>query len=84
MARDGPCLAWATVDPRLYMRIRGVLSRRIADGTLPSGTRLNIGTIADEFDVSRDTVQHAIGLLAGDGLIERYEGLGWFVTERKD
>lgn len=67
-------------DPRLYRRIHAALSQRIADGTLPPGTRLNIGALADEFGSSRDSVQKALQLLASDGLIERWEGLGWYVA----
>jgi len=67
------------VDPRLYIRIHAALSERIADGALPPGTRLNIGSISDEFDASRDTVQRAITMLADAGLVERWPGLGWYV-----
>jgi DNA-binding GntR family transcriptional regulator len=66
-------------DPRLYRRVYAALSARITDGTLPSGARLNIGALADEFDVSRDSVQRAIQLLAGEERVERFPGLGWFV-----
>jgi DNA-binding GntR family transcriptional regulator len=62
------------------MHVHAVLAQRIADGTLATGARLNIGTIADEFDVSRDSVQHALRLLADDGLVQRWPGLGWYVT----
>ena len=65
----------------MYRRIHGDLSQRIAEGKLASQTRLNIGAIADEYDVSRDTVQKAIGMLADEGLVERWPGLGWYVTE---
>lgn len=68
-------------DPRAYMRIYSQLKARIEAGTLAPETRLNIGLIADEHDVSRDTVQKALGLLERDGLIERYAGLGWYVAE---
>ncbi|MGH3226137.1 MAG: winged helix-turn-helix domain-containing protein [Streptosporangiaceae bacterium] len=67
-------------DPRLYMRIHAALSRRIADGTYPPGTRLNIGALADEWGTARDTVAHAVRLLEADGKVERFAGLGWFVT----
>ena len=66
----------------MYRRIHEKLSRQIADGTLTPETRLNIGALADEHDVSRDTVQRAIGLLADDGLVERWPGLGWYVAAR--
>lgn len=68
-------------DPRAYMRIYGQLKTRIEGGTLAPGARLNIGLIADEFDVSRDTVQKSLGLLEAAGLVERYAGLGWYVKE---
>jgi DNA-binding GntR family transcriptional regulator len=70
------------MDPRLFMHVYSVLKERIEDGTLIPGTRLNIGGIADEFGAGRDTVQRAIGMLAGDGLIVRWPGLGWYVAER--
>ena len=62
------------------MRVYAQLKARIASGQLPPDTRLNIGLLADEFDVSRDTVQKAFGMLESDGLIERYAGLGWYVA----
>lgn len=68
-------------DPRAYMRIYAQLKAQIEGGKLAAGARLNIGLIADEFDVSRDTVQKALGMLADAGLIERYAGLGWFVKD---
>lgn len=68
-------------DPRAYMRIYAQLKAQIEGGQLTAGARLNIGLIADEHDVSRDTVQKSIGMLESDGLIERYAGLGWFVKD---
>jgi DNA-binding GntR family transcriptional regulator len=66
-------------DPRKYMRIYRDLSERIADGRLPSGTLLNLGTLADDYDAARETVQHAVRLLADDGKVVRYPGIGWQV-----
>ena len=80
MSLSGTCLRLTGMDPRLYRRIYASLSQEIAEGTLAAGTRLNIGTIADEWNVGRDTVQKAINLLAADGLVERFPGLGWYVT----
>ncbi len=69
-------------DPRAYMRIYAQLKTAIAGGGLAPGARLNIGLIADEHDVGRDTVKRALSLLEGDGLAERWPGLGWFVAEQ--
>lgn len=63
------------------MRVYTQLKARIEGGQLAGGARLNIGLVADEFDVSRDTVQHAFQLLERDGLIERYAGTGWYVRD---
>lgn len=68
-------------DPRAYMRTYAQLKARIEGGQLAAGARLNIGLLADEFDVSRDTVQKALGLLEDEGLIERFAGLGWYVRD---
>lgn len=67
-------------DPRPNRRIYGVLSGRIGDGTYPPGARLNIGLLADEFEVTRTTVGKAMRLLEADGLVELFTGMGWFVT----
>lgn len=71
-------------DPRAYMRLYSQVRARISDGTLSPGDRLLIGALSDEFDVSRDTVQKALGLLERDGLAERWAGLGWYVAERQE
>jgi DNA-binding GntR family transcriptional regulator len=67
-------------DPRPHRRIYAVLAARIGDGTWPPGTRLSVGLIADEFDTTRTTVGKALRLLAGEGRIEFYAGMGWYVA----
>jgi DNA-binding GntR family transcriptional regulator len=66
-------------DPRLYVRIHADLAAQIAGGTLPPGARINIGAVANRYTVARETVQKAIKLLADDGLVTRYPGVGWIV-----
>ena len=66
-------------DPRSYMRVFDTLLDRIESGALPVETRLNIGDLALEFCVSRDTVQRAFTMLAERGKILRFKGLGWYV-----
>jgi DNA-binding GntR family transcriptional regulator len=66
-------------DPRLYVRIHADLAAQIVDGRLPSGTRLNIGALAASYAVARETVQRSIGMLADEGLVTRYPGVGWIV-----
>jgi DNA-binding GntR family transcriptional regulator len=40
-----------------------------------------IGRLADEFEVSRDTVQRSIQMLSDEGKVTRWPGLGWYVSE---
>lgn len=68
-----------TGDPRRYMRVYEYLREQIAQGELRPGTILNIGLIADQRDVSRPTVAHALQLLEADGKVKRYPGIGWQV-----
>lgn len=67
-------------DPRLYQRIYAEMSARIDSGSWPSGTRINIGALADEFAAGRDSVKHALALLGAEGRVQRWPGLGWFVA----
>ncbi len=70
------------MDPRRYRQIYAVLSQRIADGTYAPGSPLPpLGALADEFDVNRDTAQHAVHMLADEGKVVRFPGLGWYVAE---
>ena len=70
-------------DPRIYLRIAGELRRRIeagefaADGKLPS-----VRTLMQAYEVAYDTAQHAMQTLEAQGLVRRYPGRGYYVTER--
>jgi len=55
---------------------------RIRDGRLPAGTRLPAdGELAAKYQISRDTVRQALALLVNEGLIERVQGRGTFVSQ---
>ena len=70
------------VDPRRYRQIYAELSARIEGGTYPPGSPLPpIGRLADEFEVSRDTVQRSIQMLSDEGKVTRWPGLGWYVSD---
>jgi DNA-binding GntR family transcriptional regulator len=68
-------------DPRPSRRIYAAVSARISNGTYPPGARLNVGLLADEFATTRTTVGKALRLVADDGRIEFYTGMGWYVKE---
>lgn len=71
-------------DPRPHRRIYAALVARISDGSYPVGTRLNIGLLADEFQVTRTTIGKSVKLLEADGAIMLFPGLGWYVGEPND
>jgi DNA-binding GntR family transcriptional regulator len=67
------------VDPRRYVQVRDTVLARITSGEYPPGFRLDIGLLASELQVARDTVSHGLTLLEADGRVKRYAGLGWYV-----
>lgn len=63
-----------------YQRIAAELRAQIADGTLGPGARLpTITALAEDHQVSINTVQKALGVLKAEGLIEGVAGYGTFV-----
>ena len=71
-------------DPRLFARIAADLRRRIQDGEFPPGQALpSITTLCQEWHVARMTAAHALQVLESEGLVRRYEGRGYFVTDIK-
>ena len=66
----------------LHRQFTSDFRERILDGRLPVGTRLPTDNeLAAEYQLSRDTIRHALALLADEGLIERVQGRGTFVCQ---
>lgn len=53
---------------------------RIADGTYAPGARVHLGLLGEELGIGPDTIRKAMLILAGQGLVIRWPGLGWYVT----
>lgn len=67
-------------DPRIYVRVLLRVREQIADGTLrPGEPAPTIASLCRQFDCTRQTVSKALRLLADEGLLERYPGLGYYV-----
>jgi GntR family transcriptional regulator len=66
----------ATPQPQ-YAQVADLLRRRIADGTYPRGSLLpSEDRLAEEMDLSRVTVNRALGLLRASGEVKVRRGLG--------
>src|SRR5258707_924588 len=65
----------------LHGQLMTYFRERILDGRLSVGTRLPTDEeLAALYQISRDSVRQALALLASEGLIERVQGRGTFVS----
>jgi GntR family transcriptional regulator len=68
----------------LYYQLENVLREKITSGAYAGGERLPTEIeLIEEYKVSRITVRQALQALSEDGLIERKQGRGTYVAERK-
>ncbi len=76
--------AFANERIPLYYQLENVLREKITSGTVTPGERLPTESeLIDQYGVSRITVRQALSALADDGLIERRQGSGTFVSQRR-
>lgn len=65
----------------LYQQLRSQLRRDIVAGVYPVHSRIpSEMELCRRYQVSRVTVRRALGALVNDGLLERYQGKGTFVS----
>lgn len=68
-------------DPRIYIRVSLYVRGLIADGVLGSGDPApTITALCRRFGCTRQTVAHALRLLADEDVLTRYPGLGYYVS----
>lgn len=76
--------AFASSRIPLYYQLENVLREKIASGSFAPGERLPTeNELIQAYGVSRITVRQALQALSKDGLIERQQGRGTFVSSRK-
>lgn len=54
---------------------------RIRDGTLKPGDRVTITGLQEQWSCARQTAGKALRLMATEGVIIRYPGVGYFVVD---
>ena len=65
----------------LYLQVASTLRRRIEEGRWQAGQKIStLEELESEFQVARVTVRQAIDLLQKEGLVQRQQGKGTFVT----
>lgn len=68
----------------LYYQLENVLREKITSGVFQGGEQLPTEVeLIEQYKVSRITVRQALSTLAEEGLIERKQGRGTYVAERK-
>jgi GntR family transcriptional regulator len=67
----------------IWKQVADIIRARITDGTYPVGRIMpSAKTLSQELEVSMGTVNHALDLLRGQGLIESRIGRGMLVVKR--
>ena len=67
----------------LFEQAAAVLRGRIQDGTYPPRRRLpSLDALAEEFELSRNTVKRAVKILTDAGYVYGVHGKGTFVADK--
>jgi DNA-binding GntR family transcriptional regulator len=67
-------------DPRKYIRIADGLREEIRAGKRQARDLVSITYLTQEHDVARQTAAKALALLAREGLVKRFPGIGYIVV----
>jgi GntR family transcriptional regulator len=79
-----PSTAFVSKRIPLYYQLENLLREKINSGAFSPGDRLPTESeLIHQYGVSRITVRQALTALAEEGLIERRQGRGTFIAERK-
>jgi GntR family transcriptional regulator len=64
-------------------QIANELRERIRSGEIPPGRRIpSLVELEQTYDVARDTLRKAVGILREEGLVETVQGMGVYVIDR--
>ena len=63
-------------------QIANDLRNRITSGEIPPGRRIpSLTELEQDYDVARDTLRKAVGILRDEGLVRTVQGMGVFVVD---
>lgn len=66
---------------KLYLHVANIMRRRLTAGEWDPGAQLPpLTALADEFGVANVTVRQAVAILEDEGLVQRQQGRGTFVS----
>ena len=71
----------STTERATAFRAHEDLAKRIEQGDLPANTLLSESDLAKQMQISRTPVREALLMLESDGLVHRFPGRGYLVTE---
>ena len=72
-------------DEPVYQQVASILRDQITSGKIePRRPIPSIRTLCETYGIARATAGKAIRVLAGEGLIRRVPGKGWFVTPKSE
>ena len=74
--------AGAGYDPRPYVRIGRDVREKLTAGVIAAGDAVPVTTLAEEWEVSPQTVRKALRVLAAEGMISHYPGCGYYAPSR--
>lgn len=67
-----------------YQKVIDWISKGIDEGSLKPGTKIpSENVLCEKFSLSRQTIRHAIALMAQEGLLESRRGSGTFVADQR-
>lgn len=70
-------------DPTKYKLVAATVRAQIGDGTIALGQAVPLAELARQTRWSRQTCARGLRSLEEEGLLTRYDGLGYFVTGRQ-
>jgi GntR family transcriptional regulator len=69
--------------PKTYRQLADVVRKKIEDGSIQPGQILKAEQLASEYNISRQTTQRALALIASEGLVRTIRGTGAVVQPRR-